>query len=80
MTFVRSSLKDSGQRWMWSPLNSEGAEGLRKFFLHPTEEVGIGEDRALLRVGGQIGLGTFRACVGLSLSRTSCKSLWVASF
>jgi len=29
---------------------------------------------------GQIRLGTFRACVGLSLSRMSCKSLWVASF
>ena len=43
-------------------------------------EVGIGEDRALPRVEGQIGLGTFQACVGLRMLRMSCKSLWVASF
>jgi len=92
MTLVRSSSKDSRQRRMYvqqdiknalpadqSPLNLEGAEGLRKFFLCPAEEVGIGEDWALPRVGGRIGSGTFRACAGLSLLR-SRKSLWVASF
>jgi len=63
-----------------SPLNSEGAEGLRKFFFRLAEEVGIDEDRALPWVRGQIGSGTFRACAGPSLSRTSCKSLRVASF
>ena len=29
---------------------------------------------------GWIGSGTFQACAGPSLSRTSCRSLWVASF
>jgi len=37
--------------------------------------VGIGEDQALPWVRGQIGSGTFQACAGPSLTRTSCKSL-----
>jgi len=90
-----SSQNLPGSNWFWlEPVGHSkdlahrmvviklGGNGRLKnlFFFHPAEEVGIGEDRALPQVGGQIRSGMFRACVGPSLSRTSCKSLWVASF